>query len=313
MFTAVSETLRKLCYGTIVFEAVFSVVCIVVVLVQCIPLDKTWDITQTVQGTCINTTALFYSKHCALWFRLTGAHIKAAQNADGAEGFCVATSGLNIITDIWIIGLPVKALRGINRPKRELIALFIIFGAGTLAAIMSIVRLHSIFTYTLSTEPFHDAILVNMWSMIELNVAILCASVPPLKLLISPFRLRQVMHDKRHKYRPESPNDRYVSDQEHSSFVKERMANLPANLIVVETVSLTEVSTAIAADSIFPQHRSRNPRNKLPGGERSYDDDEEEEEEEDDLQHFGVDFLRHHRSQTSVESFCYAGKSPELD
>lgn len=73
----------------------------------------------------------------------------------------VATSGFNIITDIWIIGLPVKALKGMNRPRRELLALFVIFGAGMLACIMSIIRLHSIYTFTLSAEPFRDAISVR--------------------------------------------------------------------------------------------------------------------------------------------------------
>lgn len=74
----------------------------------------------------------------------------------------IATSGVNIITDFWIIALPIKTLNGYKRPLKERIALALIFGAGIFAAIMSVVRLQSIYTYTLATDPFRDAIAVSI-------------------------------------------------------------------------------------------------------------------------------------------------------
>lgn len=73
----------------------------------------------------------------------------------------IATSGVNIVTDFWIIALPIKTLNGFNRPLQEKIALGFIFGTGIFAAIMSVVRLQSIYTYTLATDPFRDAIAVS--------------------------------------------------------------------------------------------------------------------------------------------------------
>lgn len=146
-----------------------------------------------------------------------------------------------------------------------------------------------------------------MWSMIEMNVAILCASVPALKLLMSPLRLRQVMHEKRHRYRPESSSDRpYFSDQEHNSFVKERMTNLPPNLIAVQTTSLTEVTTAVLTGANNGKtSRSLTPASRGGGELPSYDDKDEEE-----YRLYGLDFLRNPRYQSSVKSFCYAGELP---
>jgi len=115
-----------------------------------------WDLTKTEPGTCINTTAFFYS-----------------------------TSAFNILTDIWILGLPIPTLRSIQRPNREKIALFLIFGAGAFAAISSVVRLHTIYRYTEASDPFKESILVNLWSMIEVCVAVACASVPALKPVFS--------------------------------------------------------------------------------------------------------------------------------
>jgi hypothetical protein len=100
------------------------------------------------------------------------------------------TSGLNICTDIWILALPVKTLIHINRPKHEKIALMAIFGVGMFATITSIIRLHTIYTYTLAKDPFQESILVNLWSVIETNTAIVCASVPALKPLFTPAQLR---------------------------------------------------------------------------------------------------------------------------
>lgn len=99
------------------------------------------------------------------------------------------TSGFNIITDIIILALPIKTLLGINRPGREKIALICVFGVGTFATIVAIVRLHTIYTYTLADDLFKHSILVNLWSIIEINVAVVCASVPALKPLFTPKAL----------------------------------------------------------------------------------------------------------------------------
>lgn len=153
---AVSGTFRKLCYATIALHAVFFVICLIVTLAQCVPLHKMWDFTGAVEGTCINGTAFFYT-----------------------------TSAFNIITDIWILVMPFKTLKSIQRPGHEKIALFIIFGVGAFATAASIIRLHTIYIYTLATDPFRDGVSVNLWSVIEVTIAISCASVSALKPIFS--------------------------------------------------------------------------------------------------------------------------------
>ncbi|RDL42410.1 uncharacterized protein BP5553_02389 [Venustampulla echinocandica] len=140
---------RRLCHGTIALLAVFLGICLTGTLAQCVPMEKQWDFIGAVPGKCINTTAFFYS-----------------------------TSAFNIITDIWIICLPIRVLSKIHRPQREKIILFVVFGMGVLACVASIVRLYSIRVFTLSQDPFYDGGPVNIWSMVEINVAIVCASVP---------------------------------------------------------------------------------------------------------------------------------------
>ncbi|KAK4040275.1 hypothetical protein C8A01DRAFT_15817 [Parachaetomium inaequale] len=158
---AVSRTFRIVCWVTIAVHSVFFAVCLIVTLAQCRPLAKMWDLVGAVEGTCINSTAFFYF-----------------------------TSAFNIITDIWILILPIKTLRSIQRPGRERLALFLLFGVGAFATVASIVRLHTIYIYTLATDPFRDGIPVNLWSIIEVTIAIVCGSVPGIKPLFSSRQRR---------------------------------------------------------------------------------------------------------------------------
>lgn len=100
--------------GTIVLLSVFLAVCLVVVFVQCIPLEKYWDpIGLGSRGTCIDSTAFFYS-----------------------------TSAFNIATDVWILVLPVKLVWGVHRPTREKAGLVGVFAMGVFACIASCIRLN---------------------------------------------------------------------------------------------------------------------------------------------------------------------------
>ena len=61
---------------------------------------------------------------------------------------------------------------------------------GLFATSMSITRLHTIYKFTLATDPFAEAYLINIWSMIEVGSAIMCASLPALKPIISKYKKR---------------------------------------------------------------------------------------------------------------------------
>ncbi|CAN9298846.1 unnamed protein product [Alternaria alternata] len=123
-----------------------------------------------VSGQCINTTAFFYT-----------------------------TSAVNVIADIWILLLPINTLLKVQRPRREKFALVIIFSLGAFSCIASIVRLYSIGVYTESEDPFFDSVPINVWSMVEINVGILCASIPATKALFSKAQ-RHRTHNGSYQY-----------------------------------------------------------------------------------------------------------------
>ncbi|KAH3999904.1 hypothetical protein HBI81_052550 [Parastagonospora nodorum] len=152
----VSRTFERLCKLTMCLLVAWQIVVVIVVPAQCTPLEKLWDFTGTVEGHCINANAFYH-----------------------------VTSAFHILMDIWILVLPLKLIIRIPRPPREKIALFIIFGLGVISTIASIVRLQSLRIFTLSNDPFYDSLPINTWSMVEVNIGIVCASIPSLKPLLS--------------------------------------------------------------------------------------------------------------------------------
>ncbi|KAF9889994.1 hypothetical protein FE257_006674 [Aspergillus nanangensis] len=96
-----------------------------------------------------------------------------------------STAGINILTDLIILVMPLPLLMRLNlNPKRRW-ALVGIFLTGTFASAASIVRLNALYIYTVTKDVSYDAIYILLWSQIEVNVAIISASAPSLRPLFS--------------------------------------------------------------------------------------------------------------------------------
>ncbi|KAH8645969.1 hypothetical protein BGZ60DRAFT_465291 [Tricladium varicosporioides] len=160
---------RRLTYATIIFIVVFFLQTEIVTTLQCFPIQMMWDLTGQAKGHCINSEAYFYF-----------------------------VAVFNILLDICVLILPIKILRHIQRPTRDKIVLFAVFSFGALACIASMIRLYTIRVFTSSKDKFYDGTPINIWSMIEINVAIICASVPALKPLFSKSVRERTMNSKYH-------------------------------------------------------------------------------------------------------------------
>lgn len=83
-----------------------------VTIFQCIPIHKAWDATGTVPGTCVHVNAVFY-----------------------------AHAGLDIFQDAVVYVLPLRMLYQLHIPRRQKIALMMIFVVGGFVVITGMVRL----------------------------------------------------------------------------------------------------------------------------------------------------------------------------
>ncbi|KAK8198725.1 hypothetical protein M8818_006592 [Zalaria obscura] len=94
-------------------------------------------------------------------------------------------AGINIATDFLTMLLPMPVLKNLMLPKRQKIALMLVFALAGFVCIVSILRLRSLFIISNSDDVSWDNTAAASWSGIEVNVGIICASLPTLKACVS--------------------------------------------------------------------------------------------------------------------------------
>ncbi|KAF2112246.1 hypothetical protein BDV96DRAFT_649053 [Lophiotrema nucula] len=123
-------------------------------VLSCYPVAKFWD--DRIPGGCVNKAGLWYGN-----------------------------AAINIIQDIWLITLPIFILRKLQLPKREKISLILILGLGGFASLASVFRLHALYIVAISKDITWDNPGTATWSAMELNIGIICASLPTLRALLA--------------------------------------------------------------------------------------------------------------------------------
>ncbi|TKW48676.1 hypothetical protein CTA1_5936 [Colletotrichum tanaceti] len=130
---------------------------------QCLPVRSIWD--RSVRGRCLNTEAISYG---------------------GAVS--------SILEDLVLIVMPVPELLKLRLSARKKAALVFMFGVGSFACVASMVRLKYLVTFVHSFDATWDNVYLVVWSSVELNLAIICGSLPALRSLLKkiPALLRTV-------------------------------------------------------------------------------------------------------------------------
>lgn len=158
-----------------VFVIVTALATTLASIFQCTPIHKAWEVTGSVPGSCINVNALFF-----------------------------ANAGLDIFQDALIYVLPMRMLYQLQVPRRQKIALMLVFAVGGFVVITGMIRLNSLKVAQNTPDPSckqfplpwlnsrSNEIIDNnygaaVWSAIECNIGVVCASLPTFKPLIDRF------------------------------------------------------------------------------------------------------------------------------
>ncbi|KAI3335726.1 hypothetical protein F4824DRAFT_142805 [Ustulina deusta] len=141
---------RTFLWAMMAFVFLTGFACSVAGIFQCNPIHKAWD--TDVPGTCFDRPALFF-----------------------------ANASLNIFQDFVIYLLPSPMLWNIQIPVRQRLALIGIFVVGGFVCIAGIIRIPTLRDAVSSTDPTWDHYGSAIWSAIEINFAIVCASLVHLK------------------------------------------------------------------------------------------------------------------------------------
>ncbi|KAI2607907.1 integral membrane protein [Hypoxylon sp. NC1633] len=151
---------------------------------QCTPISRAWD--KSVDGYCISVTGNWY-----------------------------ANAGFSILTDIVILVLPMQPIFQSSLPKKQKLVLVIVFALGIFVTITSILRMQTLDFSSTSSDPTYD-VASSTWTVIEENVAIICACLPMCKgplnwlfpsIFVAPARRNSGSH--KHGQHTDDPSRNY--------------------------------------------------------------------------------------------------------
>ncbi|CAI7627029.1 unnamed protein product [Penicillium glandicola] len=149
-----THRMRVICWVMITILGIYGTWAVISAFLNCIPVAKFWD--DSIPGFCLSKPKLWFSN-----------------------------ASMHISTDIAILIIPIPALMSVDLPRRQKIALMIMFSLGGFVCITSIIRLVSLKQISDSTDPTYDNVGAASWSAVECNTGIICACLPTLKPLIA--------------------------------------------------------------------------------------------------------------------------------
>ncbi|GLA30545.1 ChrR Cupin-like domain family protein [Aspergillus niger] len=171
LYLRLFPNLRNIALGTIAFIAAMSIAIILATIFQCWPVDAVYNPQKYDHYTCFASIPFWY-----------------------------ATAALSLVTDLWILGLPIRTILGLQIGSMKRVVVIGLLSLGTFACIASIVRMVYIIKLYESNDPSWSTFGVSVSSGIEVAVAIIAASLPstkPVMDLIFP-RLFSTSADKSH-------------------------------------------------------------------------------------------------------------------
>ncbi|KAK0662726.1 hypothetical protein DIS24_g1671 [Lasiodiplodia hormozganensis] len=145
------KKMQLACRIVLVLNSLFTLETVIISVFDCTPIPFFWD--KSIKGGhCVNFGAMWFSH-----------------------------ASTNIVFDIVLVILPMPVIKSLNLPKKQKIALMGIFALGTFATVTSSLRLSSIYKISYSNDVTYDNVGAALWSTVEINTAIICASLPTFK------------------------------------------------------------------------------------------------------------------------------------
>ncbi|KAM5444370.1 hypothetical protein MferCBS31731_000889 [Microsporum ferrugineum] len=151
-----STTFRYATYVIIGVNTAIAITWILVDAFHCVPIHLSWTAWKMEEtGRCINF--------------MTATYI---------NGF------VNITVDAIMVSMPVYEVVKLKLSHRKKVGVALMFGMGLLVTTIGIVRVIILFQHDPSKNPTYEMAPLNYWSMIECQVAVVCACLPATRALL---------------------------------------------------------------------------------------------------------------------------------
>ncbi|KAI5465388.1 hypothetical protein BGZ63DRAFT_450305 [Mariannaea sp. PMI_226] len=143
---------KWLCRILLLIIFLYCVASVIVTIFQCTPVQRAYN--RAIEGTCIDSGKFWY-----------------------------ANAGFSITTDLVILVMPMALVYQLQIQRAQKVALVIVFALGGFVVITSCLRVTTINIASTTHDVTYD-ISSTMWTIIEMNVAIICACLPMIRPII---------------------------------------------------------------------------------------------------------------------------------
>ncbi|KAF3067245.1 hypothetical protein GL218_08465 [Daldinia childiae] len=226
---------RCACRFMLLIVIMYCIASVTATIFQCTPITKAFD--KSIKGTCIDNGKFWY-----------------------------ANSGFSIATDIIILTLPMTLVYALQIPRVQKAALMIVFALGVFVVITSCLRVTTIDMQARTPDPTYD-IASTMWTIIEMNVALVCACLPQIRPLIIKWfpKLMPTYYsnsrdnsDKRAAYTSSGLPKSYPSSSEsHSKSEEDKWARINNGKIGYEGANLANFRRADSSSEEYTLHEEK--------------------------------------------------------
>ncbi|KAG5989432.1 hypothetical protein E4U43_004500 [Claviceps pusilla] len=159
IFPSVSTGLwtRRLLWACVAFNAMLAVGCILVTVFQCKPVSHYWMqfVDENATGSCLPSAPTAF-----------------------------VNGSLNVAQDLWMILIPLFEVRHLRLHWTKKAGVVFMFLLGTFVTVVSALRLAYLSSFEASINITWDYYDVALWSTIEINVGIICTSLPTMRLIL---------------------------------------------------------------------------------------------------------------------------------
>ncbi|KAL3465711.1 hypothetical protein BJX64DRAFT_285314 [Aspergillus heterothallicus] len=113
-----------------------------------------------------------------IWEQWDGEHSGKCMDQ---QAILISHAIINIVLDVVVIGLPLPTLLGLRLSASKKVGVCAMFVVGIAVTILSILRLTTTMGFLQSKNPTRDFIPVCIWSVLEIDLGILCACMPGIR------------------------------------------------------------------------------------------------------------------------------------
>ncbi|KXT15626.1 hypothetical protein AC579_5839 [Pseudocercospora musae] len=106
-------------------------------------------------------------------------------NCWNAQTYWSSVSAVDIFLDFWTLILPMPAIAGLHLPRKQKIATMLAFLLGFVVCIVGVARMATVLASSEQGDYILSGVWAILWSGVEGNISIICASILSLKALVT--------------------------------------------------------------------------------------------------------------------------------